>query len=104
MRGSVVSAPVPPVAALTLILVVDRRRVRSRGAGKSASVEGGVGTDCVCVCELDSWVCRLDGDTARRGGERYNGGVGASNESRYVRMLGARANWSAISNGGKYGL
>lgn len=96
MRGSVVSAPVSPVAAL----VVDPRRVRSRGAGKSASVEGGVGT----VCELDSCVCRLDGDTARRGGEWYNGGVGASNDSRYVRMLGARANWSAISKGGKYGL
>lgn len=101
MRGSVVSAP---VAALTLILAVDPRRVRSRGAGKSGSVEGGVGTEWVCVCELDSCVCRLDGDTARRGGEWYNGGVGASNESRYVRMLGARANWSAISKGGKYGL
>ena len=80
MRGSVVSALVPPVAALTLILVVDSRRVRSRGADKSRSVEGGVGTEWVCVCELDSCVCRLDGDTARRGGEWYNGGVGASNE------------------------
>ena len=69
MRGSVVSALVTPVAALTLILVVDPRRMRSRGAGKRASVEGGVGTECVCVCELDSCVCRLDGDTARRGGE-----------------------------------
>ena len=78
MRASVVSVPVTPVAALTLILAVDPRRLRSRGAGKSASVEGGVGTDCVCVCELDSCVCRLDGDTARRGGEWYNGGVGTS--------------------------
>jgi hypothetical protein len=36
----------------TLTLVIDARRVRSRGAGWRASVDGGVGT----VCELDSCV------------------------------------------------
>jgi hypothetical protein len=37
------------VLALMLMLAIDARRVRSRGAGGNASVEGGVGTECVCV-------------------------------------------------------
>jgi hypothetical protein len=47
MRASV-SVPVA-----TLTLVKDARRVRSC-EGRRASVEGGVETECVCVCELDS--------------------------------------------------
>jgi len=47
MRASV-SVPVA-----TLTLVMDARRVRSRVAGRRASVEGGVETENVCVCELD---------------------------------------------------
>ena len=79
MRASVVSVPVAPLT-LMLMLVMELRRMRSRGGGRSASVDGGVGTDCVCVRELDPCVCRLDGDTARRGGEWYSGGVGGASD------------------------
>jgi len=44
------------VAALTLIFDIEARRVRSREPGRRASVEGGVGSECVCVRELDSCV------------------------------------------------
>lgn len=93
MRGSV-SRP-------ALVLVIDARRVSRCGGAcveSRTSVEGGVGTEWVCVCELDSCVCILEGDMGRRGGEWYSGGVGASDGSRrceYARMLGARGGPSA---------
>jgi hypothetical protein len=101
MRASVSGAAV----LIMLVLVMEARRVSLR-VGSRTSVEGGVGTECVCVCELDSRVCTLEGDMARRGGEWYSGGVGASDGSRrcgYARMLGARrgVSASASARGGK---
>ena len=81
------------------------RGCRTAGAGvceeeDRTSVESGVGTECVCVCELDSCVWVLEGDRRRRGWERYSGGVGASDGSRrYARMLGARGGKSASPKG-----
>ena len=56
---STMRASVSVALALTLMLVKDVRRVCSCADGRTgssrASVEGGVGTECVWVCELDSW-------------------------------------------------